>query len=192
MKLLSGKKILLGITGSIAAYKSIQIVRHLTLAGAEVQVVLTPVAHHFVPPLTLQLLSKKKVLSHLFDSSADTVPHVTLATGFDLILIAPVTADFLAKMALGLADDLLSTLLLSTKTPILLAPAMDLGMWDHLAVQKNVALLKERGCFIVDPVSGPLASGLEGIGRMADEQKIADEASLLFSKSRGLSKKKLF
>ena len=179
MKPLSGKKVLLGITGSIAAYKAIQIVRDLTSADCEVQVVLTPVAHHFVPALTLQILSQKKVLSRLFDPSSDAIPHVTLATGFDLILIAPVTADFLAKMAVGLADDLLSTLLLATKTPILLAPAMDLGMWDHPAVCKNVALLKERGCFFVDPVFGPLASGLEGIGRMADEKKILDEASLI-------------
>jgi len=178
MKPLSGKKVLLGITGSIAAYKSIQIVRDLTSAGCEVQAVLTDAAHHFVPALTLQILSKKKVYTNLFDPSSDIVPHVTLATGFDLILIAPVTADFLAKMAIGLADDLLSTLLLATKIPILLAPAMDLGMWDHPAVQRNVALLKDRGCYMVNPVYGPLASGLEGIGRMADEKMILDEVSL--------------
>ena len=177
MKPLSGKKVLLGITGSIAAYKSIQIVRDLTSAGSEVQVVLTPAAHHFVPPLTLQILSTKKVYSDLFDPSSDVIPHLTLAMGFDLILIAPATADFLAKMAAGFADDLLSTLLLATKIPILAAPAMDLGMWDHPAVLKNVALLKDRGCSIIEPVFGPLASGLEGIGRMADEKKIFSEAS---------------
>jgi phosphopantothenoylcysteine decarboxylase/phosphopantothenate--cysteine ligase len=191
MKPLLGKKVLLGITGSIAAYKSIQIVRDLTSAGCEVQVVLTDAAHHFVPALTLQILSKKKVYTHLFDPSfdpcSDAIPHVTLAMGFDLILIAPVTADFLAKMALGLADDLLSTLLLATKIPILLAPAMDLGMWDHPAVQKNVSLLKERGCTMIAPVYGPLASGLEGVGRMADEKKILDDASLLLLRD---SKKK--
>ncbi len=187
LKPLSGKKVILGITGSIAAYKSIQIVRDLTSAGSEVQVVLTASAHHFVPPLTLQIFSNKKVYTNLFDESTDAIPHVTLATGFDLILIAPVTADFLAKMALGLADDLLSTLLLATKTPILLAPAMDLGMWDHPAVQKNVALLKERGCIMIDPVFGPLASGKEGMGRMADEKKILDAAVLLLLRN---SKKK--
>jgi phosphopantothenoylcysteine decarboxylase/phosphopantothenate--cysteine ligase len=187
IKPLSGKRVLLGITGSIAAYKSIQIVRDLTSAGSEVQVVLTPSAHHFVPPLTLQIFSKKKVYTNLFEESADAIPHVTLAMGFDLILIAPATADFLAKMALGLADDLLSTLLLATKTPILVAPAMDLGMWDHPAVQKNVALLKERGCIIIDPVFGPLASGKEGMGRMADEKKILDAAVLFLLRD---SKKK--
>lgn len=189
MKPLSGKRVLLGVTGSIAAYKSIQIVRDLTSAGCEVQVVLTDAAHHFVPALALQILSKKKVVSLLFDPSSDAILHVTLATGFDLILIAPVTADFLAKMAAGLANDLLSTLLLATKIPILLAPAMDLGMWDHPAVHKNVAILKDRGCLIIDPVFGPLASGLEGIGRMADEQKIVDEASrFLLKNSQGKSR----
>ncbi|MBI3358356.1 MAG: bifunctional phosphopantothenoylcysteine decarboxylase/phosphopantothenate--cysteine ligase CoaBC [Nitrospirae bacterium] len=189
MKPLSGKRVLLGVTGSIAAYKSIQIVRDLTSAGCEVQVVLTDAAHHFVPALALQILSKKKVVSLLFDPSSDAILHVTLATGFDLILIAPVTADFLAKMAAGLANDLLSTLLLATKIPILLAPAMDLGMWDHPAVHKNVAILKDRGCLIIDPVFGPLASGLEGIGRMADEQKIVDEASrFLLKNSQGTSR----
>ncbi len=188
MKPLSGKRVLLGITGSIAAYKAIQIVRDLTSAGCEVQVVLTEAAHHFVPPLTLQILSRKKVYTHLFDPSSDAIPHVTLATGFDLILIAPVTADFLAKMAMGLADDLLGTLLLATKIPILLAPAMDLGMWDHPAVRNNVALLKERGCAIVDPVYGPLASGLEGIGRMADEKTILDAVSLFLLNNYPLAK----
>jgi phosphopantothenoylcysteine decarboxylase/phosphopantothenate--cysteine ligase len=179
MKPLFGKKVLLGITGSIAAYKSVQILRDLISAGSEVQVVLTASAHHFVSPLALQVLSKKKVYTDLFDPSSDAIPHVTLASGFDLILITPVTANFLAKMAIGLADDLLSTLLLATKTPILLAPAMDLGMWDHPAVCKNVLLLKERGCHFVDPVFGALASGLEGIGRMADEKKIVSFACQL-------------
>ncbi len=183
MKPLSGKKVLLGITGSIAAYKSIQIVRDLISEGGDVQVALTPAAHHFVPALTLQILSKKKVYSDLFDADSETIPHVTLAMGFDLILIAPVTADFLAKMAIGLADDLLSTLVVATKIPILLAPAMDLGMWDHPAVCNNVALLKERGCSIIEPVFGPLASGADGIGRMADAQKIVEEAVRLLLKN---------
>lgn len=173
MKSLSGKKILLGITGSIAAYKALQIVRDITASGGEVQVVLTPAAHHFVPSLTLQTFSKKPVLTDLFAPHGQVI-HVTLARSFDLILIAPTTADFMAKMALGFADDLLSNLLLSTDsaTPVLIAPAMDLGMWDHPAVQKNIALLKERGCVIIDPEWGPLASGLEGMGRMANEAKI--------------------
>jgi phosphopantothenoylcysteine decarboxylase/phosphopantothenate--cysteine ligase len=180
MQPLSGKKVLLGITGSIAAYKSISLVRDITAAGGEVQVVLTPAAQQFVPPLPLQIFSKKPVYSDLFSPHTDVV-HVTLATGFDLIVIAPVTADFMAKMALGLADDLLSTLLLSTRTPVLLAPAMDLGMWDHPAVLRNVALLKERGCVILDPESGPLASGQVGVGRMADPKAIFDQIGFLLT-----------
>ena len=117
MQPLSGKKILLGITGSIAAYKSIQLVRDLTAAGSEVQVILTPTAHQFVPPLTLQVLSKNTVYSDLFASHSDIL-HVTLAQGFDLNLIAPVTAHFIAKMAVGMADDLLSALLLSSSAPV--------------------------------------------------------------------------
>jgi phosphopantothenoylcysteine decarboxylase/phosphopantothenate--cysteine ligase len=179
---LSGKKVLLGVTGSIAAYKAIQLVRYLTVAGADVQVVLTRSARHFVSELPLQVLSRNNVYTKLFDSSTREVLHVSLASGFDLVLIAPATADFIAKMALGLADDLLSTLLLSTTTPILIAPAMDLGMWDHPAIQKNVATLVERGCQIIDPESGPLASGLEGIGRMADERKIVETAADLLLK----------
>jgi len=171
MHSLSGKKILLGITGSIAAYKAIQVVRDFTSAGADLQVVITAAGRRFVPVHTLQVFSKKPVLCDLFKPTADVL-HVTLARGFDLVVIAPVTADFMAKMALGLADDLLSSILLSTSTPVLLAPAMDLGMWDHPAVRKNVALLKERGCNIIDPQWGPLASGLEGVGRMAEPDQI--------------------
>jgi phosphopantothenoylcysteine decarboxylase/phosphopantothenate--cysteine ligase len=174
MQPLSGKKILLGITGSIAAYKSIQLVRDLTAAGAEVQVVLTPAAHPFVPSLTLQIFSKNNVYSDLFSSRTDIL-HVTLASGFDLNLIAPVTANFIAKMATGMADNLLSAILLSSSAPVLIAPAMDLGMWDHPAVQRNVALLKERGYIILNPEWGALASGLSGIGRMTDPQKIFDK-----------------
>ncbi len=180
MQSLSGKKILLGITGSIAAYKSLQIVRDITAAGGEVQVVLTPAAHHFVPPLTLQVFSKKPVLTDLFASTTEVL-HVTLATGFDLVVIAPATADFIAKMALGIGNDLLSNILLSTTTQVLLAPAMDLGMWDHPAVSANVALLKKRGCMILDPTSGPLASGLSGIGRMADEETIFNRINMLLA-----------
>jgi phosphopantothenoylcysteine decarboxylase/phosphopantothenate--cysteine ligase len=180
MQSLSGKKILLGITGSIAAYKSIQVVRNFVAAGGDVQVVITAAGRHFVPVHTLQIFSKKPVLSDLFEQHSDVL-HLTLAIDFDLIVIAPVTADFIAKMAWGLADDLLSTLLLSTSTSILLAPAMDLGMWDHPAVRQNVSLLAGRGCTIIDPQSGPLASGKEGIGRMAEPDQICDHACLMLA-----------
>lgn len=210
-KSLSGKKILLGITGSIAAYKTVQVVRDLTSAGCDVEVVLTRAARHFVSKMPLQILSKHKVHTKLFDPDNSEVTHVSLAMQSDLILIAPTTADFIAKMALGLADDLLSTLVLSVpatkkisndkedaspitttassvslkKNPlIVIAPAMDLGMWDHPAVKKNVATLIERGCVIIEPESGPLASGLSGVGRMADEKKIVSVVSEHLLKSR--------
>ncbi|MBI3805861.1 MAG: bifunctional phosphopantothenoylcysteine decarboxylase/phosphopantothenate--cysteine ligase CoaBC [Nitrospirae bacterium] len=171
--MLSGKKILLGITGSIAAYKSLQIVRDLRSAGADVQVVLTPAAHRFVPSLTLQIFSGRPVFTDLFDLH-DEVIHLTLAEKADLILIAPATAHFIAKMATGLADDLLGNLLLAASAPVFIAPAMDLGMWEHPAVQKNVALLQERGVQLIEPEHGPLASGKEGKGRLAAEKSIVE------------------
>ena len=178
--MLSRKKILLGITGSIAAYKSLQIVRDLTTSEAEVQVVLTPTAHRFVPPLTLQVFSGRPVLSNLFDPENE-MAHLSLAQKADLILVAPATAHFISKMAIGLADDLLSTLLLATSAPILIAPAMDLGMWEHPAVQENIARLKGRGLNVIEPIVGPLASGRVGMGRMADERKIVAQVSSLLS-----------
>lgn len=172
--MLSGKKILFGITGSIAAYKSIQILRDLTGAGAEVQVVLTSTAPRFVPSLPLQIFSGRPVFTDLFDPHDDIV-HLALAERADLVLIAPATAHFIAKMASGLADDLLSTLLLSTRAPIYVAPAMDIGMWDHPAVKKNVSVLLERGVRIIEPEVGALASGKVGKGRLADEKTILEQ-----------------
>ncbi len=171
--MLSGKKVLLGITGSIAAYKAIQILRDLTAEGAEVQVVLTPAACRFVPLLTLQVFSGKPVFSDLFDPH-DKVIHLTLSQDAHLILIAPATADFIAKMTAGLADDLLTSLLLSASAPIVVAPAMDIGMWEHPAVQRNIAILREWGVHIIEPETGPLASGKEGKGRLADEKTILE------------------
>ncbi|MFQ5580703.1 MAG: bifunctional phosphopantothenoylcysteine decarboxylase/phosphopantothenate--cysteine ligase CoaBC [Nitrospiria bacterium] len=169
--MLKGKKILLGITGSIAAYKSIHILRRLRAAGAEVSIVLTSAAQHFVSPLTLQVLSDRPIYADLFDSRSEVI-HLTLAQEADLVLIAPTTANFMAKMATGLADDLLSNLLLANTAPIILAPAMDLGMWEHPTVRENVACLRRRGVHILEPEEGPLASGKEGKGRLADESRI--------------------
>lgn len=182
MSTLAGKKILLGITGSIAAYKSLQVLRDLTGGGANVQVVLTPSAVQFVPPLTLQVFSGRPVYSELFDPKHEVL-HLTLAQEADLVLVAPATAHFIAKAALGLADDLLSTLLLGLNVPLLLAPAMDVGMWDHLAVQQNVSTLKERGVGFVGPASGPLASGKSDVGRMADPSDIAEAVKSSLSAS---------
>lgn len=171
--MLAGKNILLGVTGSIAAYKSLYLVRDLSNAGAEVHVVLTATAHEFVPPLTLKIFSGHPVLSDLFDSTND-MAHLRLAEEADLVLIAPTTAHFITKMAVGFADDLLSTLLLATKAPTLIAPAMDLGMWDHPAVCENIALLKKRGIQVIEPENGPLASGKEGVGRLAEKNTIIE------------------
>ncbi|MDC4226529.1 MAG: phosphopantothenoylcysteine decarboxylase [Candidatus Manganitrophus sp.] len=138
----------------------------LEVNGADVQVVLTPTAHRFVPPLTLQVFSGRPVFTDLFDPHEEVL-HLTLAEQADLILIAPATAHFIAKMAVGLADDLLGNLLLAASAPILIAPAMDVGMWDHPAVKENVSLLQKRGVQIIEPEVGPLASGKEGKGRLA-------------------------
>ena len=180
--MLAGKKILLGVTGSIAAYKSLQLLRDLTEAGAEVHVVLTATAHEFVPLLTLKVFSGQPVLSGLFDPAND-MAHLRLAEEVDLVLIAPVTAHFIAKMAAGFADDLLSTLLLATKAPVIIAPAMDLGMWNHAAVRENVALLKKRGVHVIEPESGFLASGKEGVGRLAEGKTIIEALVALLSAS---------
>lgn len=184
--MLSGKKILLGITGSIAAYKSLQILRDLKSMRADVQVVLTPTAHRFVPPLTLQVFSGRPVFTDLFDPNEEVL-HLTLAEKADLILIAPATAHFIAKMAVGLADDLLGNLLLAASAPILIAPAMDVGMWDHPAVKENVSLLQKRGVQIIEPEVGPLASGKEGKGRLADEKIILERVISLLASERPLT-----
>lgn len=176
----SGKKILLGITGSIAAYKSLQILRDLTAAGAEVQVVLTQTAARFIPPLTLQVFSGRPVLSDLFEADHE-MAHLALAESVDLVLIAPVTAHFVAKMAAGFSDDLLSTLLLATSAPVVIAPAMDLGMWAHPATQNNISVLKKRGVLVIGPEVGPLASGKTGAGRFSDEKEIINRVADLLS-----------
>lgn len=181
--MLSGKKIILGITGSIAAYKSLQILRDLRAAGAEVDVVLTKAARHFVPLTTLQVFSGRPVLSDLFEPNHE-MAHLSLAQNADLVLIAPVTAHFISKMASGLNDDLLSSLLLSTPAPVMIAPAMDIGMWAHPAVQENVDRLKNRGVRVIGPEIGPLASGKVGMGRFADEQKIVSEVCSFFTKDQ--------
>ncbi len=177
---MTGKIIVLGITGSIAAYKSLHILRDLKALGAEVRIVLTRSAEHFVPPLTLKVFSGHPVYTSLFEPERE-MAHLQLAEEADLVLIAPATAHFIAKMALGLADDLLSTLLLATRAPLFIAPAMDLGMWDHPTVKKHVAQLRKRGAAFIEPECGPLASGKEGQGRLAEEKKIVARLADFFS-----------
>jgi phosphopantothenoylcysteine decarboxylase/phosphopantothenate--cysteine ligase len=185
--LLAGKKILLGITGSIAAYKSILLVRFLVKAGAEVKVIMTPAAKDFVPALTLSTLSKNPVLSDLSDQST-WANHVMLGRWADIMLIAPLSANTLAKMANGLCDNLLLATYLSSVCPVAFAPAMDEDMWNHPSTRKNLARLHEYGNHLIPVGRGDLASGLSGEGRMAEPEEIIsflDQRFFLTSPLRG-------
>jgi phosphopantothenoylcysteine decarboxylase/phosphopantothenate--cysteine ligase len=170
---LSNKRILLGVSGGIAAYKSAELVRRLREAGAEVRVVMTAGATRFITPLTLQALSGQPVRTDLFDAEAEAaMGHIELARWADLVLIAPASANTLARLAQGLADDLLSTLCLATRAPLLVAPAMNNAMWEHPATQANVGLLRERGVRIWGPASGSQACGENGPGRMLEPPEL--------------------
>ena len=170
---LTGKHIILGVTGSIAAYKAVYLLRLLVKEGADVQVIMTPSAKEFVGPVTFSALSGKPVLSEFFSTEAgDWNSHVEMGVSADLMLIAPVTATSLGKMAHGIADNLLITTYLSARCPIVLAPAMDLDMYAHPSTRHNLQLLKETGSIVIEPGSGELASGLEGKGRMEEPENI--------------------
>jgi len=152
---LVNKRVIVGITGGIAAYKSAELVRRLKGAGAEVRVVMTAAATQFISPLTLQALSGRPVHLHLLDAASESaMSHIELARWADVITVAPATADFMAKLAHGFADDLLSTLCLASQAPLLLAPAMNHVMWGHAATQANRRLLEERGIRLLGPVEG--------------------------------------
>lgn len=170
---LVGKQIVLGVTGSIAAYKAIALLRTLLREGATVQVVMTQSATKFVTPLTFEVLSGHPVSTDVFEAHQE-MKHLSLSEQADAIVIAPATANCLAKSALGLGDDLLSTLLLTAQCPLILAPAMDGGMWTHPSVTEHVAKLRARGTIVVDPEVGPLASGRIGQGRLAEEATILE------------------
>lgn len=174
MSVLSGKKILLGVTGGIAAYKTASLVRLLIKAGAEVQVIMTPASHQFVTPFTLSTLSKKPVYTEFFNTkdSGTWNNHVELALWADLMLIAPATANVLAKMAHGLCDNLLLAVYMSAKCPVYVAPAMDLDMYVHPSTEKNLATLTSFNHVIIPAEEGELASGLVGQGRMAEPETI--------------------
>jgi phosphopantothenoylcysteine decarboxylase / phosphopantothenate---cysteine ligase len=169
---LAGRRILLGVTGGIAAYKSALLARLLVGAGADVQVVMTPAASRFVGPDTFAALTRRPVHSDLFERT-EAVLHVRLAHEAELAVVAPATANVLAKLALGLADDLLTSVLLEATCPLLVAPAMHTGMWENPATQRNMTTLAQRGVAIVGPATGPLAAGDEGVGRMAEPEEIA-------------------
>lgn len=171
---LLGKTILLGVTGGIAAYKSCNLVRLLQKQGARVKVVMSDHATEFVGPLTFRALTHEPVAVGLFDDPSDPIHHISLAQEPDLVIVAPATANIIAKMAQGIADDLISTTLLATPRPILIAPAMNNGMWKAPATQENVRTLKSRGVHIVGPGSGYLACGDVDAGRMSEPEEIVE------------------
>lgn len=170
---LAGRRILLGVTGGIAAYKAAYLARLLRERGAEVQVLMTPAATRFVGPDTFAALTGRPVHSDVFEHT-DEVLHVRLAHEADAAVVAPATANVLAKLAIGLADDLLTSTLLELSTPVVVAPAMHTGMWESPATRENVHTLRSRGVRIVGPSEGSLAAGDEGMGRMADPEEIAE------------------
>jgi len=171
--MLIGKQIVLGVTGSIAAYKAVSLLRTLLREGAVVRVVMTQSATKFVTPLTFEVLSGHPVSTDVFEAHQE-MKHLSLPAQADAIVIAPATANCLAKVALGLGDDLLSTMLLTSQCPLIVAPAMDGGMWTHPSVIEHVGTLRARGAIVVDPEIGPLASGRIGEGRLAEETVILE------------------
>lgn len=190
--MLKGKKIVLGITGSIAAYKAAILVRLLVKAGAEVQVVMTPAAKEFIAPLTLSTLSGNNVLSEFFNErSGEWNSHVNLGLWADAMIIAPATAATIGKMVSGVADNLLVTTYLSMKAPVFVAPAMDLDMYAHPSTQRNLEILKSYGNRIIEPASGELASHLVGKGRMEEPENIVRHLEEFFSSSSSLAGKKV-
>jgi len=181
------RRVLLAVTGGIAAYKAPELVRALTRAGCVVRCAMTPAAHEFVTPLVLQTLSGESVVTELFDLTQESeIGHIALADWAELLIVAPATANTIAKLAHGLADDPVSTLALATRAPILLAPAMNVNMWRHAATQQNLEVLRARGVRCIGPDSGELACGWDGEGRMSDPVAIADAAALALG-SEGLA-----
>ena len=178
------KKILLGVTGSIAAYKAADLASQLTKNGHSVTCVMTQDAQEFITPLTLQVLSKNPVVTGLYDEKESWRPgHIQLADESDLILVAPATAHLIAQFAQGLGGDALTAIHLATLAPILIAPAMNGKMWQHAATQKNVEILKERGVQFIGPEEGMLACGYEGVGRLWPVDGILERAEEMLSDS---------
>ncbi|MBO7313719.1 MAG: bifunctional phosphopantothenoylcysteine decarboxylase/phosphopantothenate--cysteine ligase CoaBC, partial [Alistipes sp.] len=183
--MLNGKHIILGITGSIAAYKAAMLCRLLVKEGAEVRVVMTPLAKQFITPLTMATLSKHPILVEFFNpENGEWNSHVSLGEWADMLLIAPATANTLAKMVTGIADNLLLTTYLSARSKVAVAPAMDLDMYAHITTQNNLKTLAERGVAIIEPAAGELASGLVGKGRMAEPEDIVEQIKAIFASEK--------
>jgi phosphopantothenoylcysteine decarboxylase/phosphopantothenate--cysteine ligase len=185
---LDGREIILGVTGSIAAYKAVYLLRELTRSGARVTVCLSEHAREFVGPLTFRTLSGRPVLTDLFDPQSEaSVEHVMLAEQAAAVVVAPATANLLGKAAHGLADDFLTTLLLAARCPVIMAPAMDGGMWAHAAVVANVATLRARGVIVLEPEAGALASGLSARGRLPEVDAIVEAVLGALTPARDLA-----
>src|SRR5437667_12251782 len=186
-------KIALGVSGGIAAYKAAEICRQLQERGIRVQVIMTRAAQEFVRPLTFAALSGEKVITDLFGAAAETpniesaVEHIAVAQSIDALIVAPATADTIAKFANGLADDFLSTLFLATTAPVVIAPAMNVSMWENAATQANITRLKQRGVRIVEPESGYLACGMTGLGRLAANDAVVAAAMEALGTSQDLA-----
>jgi phosphopantothenoylcysteine decarboxylase/phosphopantothenate--cysteine ligase len=192
MQSLLNKKIVLGISGGIAAYKTPELARLLMQEGASVQVIMTQAAQQFVTPVTMQALTGNPVFTSQWDSSiANNMAHIELSRSADIILIAPSSADLMAKLSLGLADDLLSTLCLARDCPLLLAPAMNKQMWEHAATQRSVQRLQDDGSVLLGPASGTQACGEVGMGRMLEPHEIAEQVIAFFQKKVLAGKKVL-
>ena len=190
--MLKGKRILLGITGGIAAYKAAMLARLLVRAGADVRVAMTEAATRFVTPVTFQALSNQPVWSDLWDQRVpDAMAHIELSRDRELIVVAPASADFMAKVAHGLADDLLSTLCVARRCPLMLAPAMNVEMWENAATQRNLGMLRDDGVLIEGPVAGDQACGETGYGRMLEPAQIAAEIEAFFAPKRLAGKRVL-
>jgi phosphopantothenoylcysteine decarboxylase/phosphopantothenate--cysteine ligase len=190
--MLKDKKILIGVTGSIAAYKAAVLIRLLIKEGAQVKVLMTGLAKEFITPLTLATLSKNPVLVDFFNpENGDWNSHVDLGTWADAYIVAPATANTISKMAHGIADNLLLTTYLSSRCPVFVAPAMDLDMFKHIAVQENISKLRQQGVIIIEPAEGELASGLEGKGRMEEPEKILETLNKFFAEIKAEKKKPL-
>ncbi|HET9062345.1 MAG TPA: bifunctional phosphopantothenoylcysteine decarboxylase/phosphopantothenate--cysteine ligase CoaBC [Candidatus Binatia bacterium] len=182
MRSLRGKRVLLGVGGGIAAYKSAEVIRRLIAAGADVQVAMTLAATRFITPLTLQTLSRRPVASDLLSESEDAaIGHIRLAEEADVVLVAPATADLVARLAAGIADDMVTATALVTRAPIVVAPSMNTLMLEHPATQANLATLRGYGYRIVDPASGELACGYEGAGRLPDPEDLVQEVAAALS-----------
>lgn len=180
--MLKGKKIVLGVTGGIAAYKAAELVRELVRSGAEVFVVMTHSAQAFITPLTFQTLSGNKVATELFSLIEESeIGHISLADRADLLVIAPATVNTIGKIAGGIADDMLTTIVMATRAPVLLAPAMNVHMWENSICQENIQKLRGRGYHFIDPQAGELACGYEGKGRLAEIPAIVEEIRSILS-----------